>query len=644
MRNWDVRKNAPAHFLSVAIRGGVVVFSAWILGAPLPTQAQSFEESLIAAYQANPKLKAQQARTRVADELVPQALSNWRPSLALTGDIGRKQYSDNQSATSPDGKLLNPHNVGLTVSQPVFRGFQTVAGTEAAEERVRAERARLRDVEQTVLLEAATAYLRVARDQQLVQLQISHVQVLEKELESAQDGFRIGTRTRTDVSQAEARLARSHADRTKAEANLAASVAAYQNVVGLQPGPLKIPTDVPRLPPNRATAEKSAADHNPLVAAAYHDRGAARETVRVAHGELLPTISLNASSTKSFEALNFDQKTTDNTVKAVINIPLYQGGVSQARVRQAKQSEAEQALRVDVARRDAVEAATRSWDAVLSARERLRAQETEINAATLALEGVRRELAIGGRTLIDALNAEQELLDARTEDARTRVDYMIAAFQLLQATGQLSTENLGLNVERYRPEDHYKEVRNSFFSLSASGEAQPKSEPVPSPPPAPKSEPVSKNDKSEASPVEPPPQTAPTTPVEGNTELEFPLEPADFSLKDAPIAAPRATAEPPAPIKPARSTGGAAATARATRVQLAALRTEAQAREAWTALLKSHADLFEGLTPEISRLDLGGNKGIYYRLQVAPPSTKTPRDFCQALKARHQACFVVSPG
>ena len=637
MNRRDINHDAFVHFFSAAGRGGAIVLAAWILAVPIAAGAQSFEETLIAAYHANPKLKAQQARTRVADELVPQALSTWRPTLSLTGDIGRKQLRNNQDTSVPD-KALNPHTVGLLVSQPIFNGFQTIASTEAAEARVRAERARLLDTEQTVLLEAASAYLRVARDQQIVTLQISHIQILEKELESAQDGFRIGTRTRTDVSQAEARLARSHAERTKAEANLAASIAAYQNVVGMRPGLLTIPAEAPRLPPDRGSAEKLAGDHNPLVAAAFHDRGAARENIRVAQSELLPSVSLNASSTRNFEALNFDQRTIDNTVKAVVSIPLYQGGVSQARVRQAKQSEAEQAQRMDVARRDAIEAATRSWDAVQAARERLRAQETEIKAATLALEGVRRELLIGGRTLIDALNAEQELLDARTEDTRTRVDYIIAAFQLLQATGQLNTENLGLKVDRYQPETHYKEVRNALFSTSASGEASKSDEPAPPPAPV-----VPKTEKSEAPPVEPPPAAAPLTSVEGNTEAEFPLETDDSDLKVAAKTAPRPTAAParPAPATPKAAVAGAAG---ATRVQLAALMTEAQAREAWAALQKSHADLFQGLSPEITRLDLGAGKGVFYRLQVTPPPNTKPRDFCQALKARHQACFLVGPG
>lgn len=644
-------RNSTALSFPAAALGGLVVGVALSLVVVGPVaHAQSFEDALAAAYQANPKLKAQQARARATDELVPQALSTWRPSLNLTGDMGTKLIRDNQDSVSSNGERLSPNNIGLTLTQPIFSGFRTVASTESAEERVRAERARLHDVEQTVLLDAASAYLKVARDQQIVKLNINHVRVLEKQLESAQDGFRIGNNTRTDVSQAEARLARAHADRTKAEADLAASVAAYQNVVGAMPGQLVLPNDAPRLPPDRATAENLAAAHNPLVVAAHHDRGSARENVRVAGSELLPSVSLNASSSRAYEPSAQNQRTTETQIRAVVEIPIYTGGVSQARVRQAKQNQAEQTLRMDVARRNAIESASKSWEAVLSARERLRAQETQIKAASLALEGVRREITIGARTLIDALNAEQELLDARTEVVRTRVDHIIAAFQLLQATGQLGADDLGLKVERYRPEDHYNEVRNAWFSTSASGEDDAKSEPA-----ALAKAPTPTADKAEVPLAEPPPpQAAPMTPVAAAKTADIPPAAtwkSEVSTKNgaAPAAkkdvtAAPASAKPPTPAKTAKPPGAATSAASAPRVQLAAERTDAQARETWNTLLKSHADLLDGLSPEILPLDLGGGKGTYHRLRVAPPATVTPRDFCKAMKARKLACFVVDPG
>jgi len=211
---------------------GAAALAGALAFAPAPVQAQTLAEALIAAYSNNPTLAARRARLRATDEQVPQALSNWRPSVAITGDAG---YERNRSTlrTTDRTQNRNPATVGLSITQPLYRGGRTLAATEGAENAVRAERARLIDTEQDILLAAATAYLNVFRDEAVLALNINNEKVLKRQLEATKDRFEVGEITRTDVHQAEARLAGATADRIRAEANLENSRATYENVVGL---------------------------------------------------------------------------------------------------------------------------------------------------------------------------------------------------------------------------------------------------------------------------------------------------------------------------------------------------------------------------------------------------------------------------
>ena len=215
--------------------------------------SQTFDEALAAAYQNNPTLNAQRARLRATNEQVPQALSGYRPTLRAFSEVGRTyQNSKNQTSFANEDNALLARSYGATLEQPLFRGGQTAAATRGAENTVRAERSRLESIEQTVLLDATTAYSDVYRDQAVLELTIRNEQRLARQLEATRDRFQVGEVTRTDVSQAEARLARATSERIGAEGDLAASRAVFRNVIGIAPALLPRPP----LPPS-ASGESS---------------------------------------------------------------------------------------------------------------------------------------------------------------------------------------------------------------------------------------------------------------------------------------------------------------------------------------------------------------------------------------------------
>ncbi len=447
--------NAMARRLAIwFVLGLIVVATAG--GA----SAQTLEEALVKAYLNNPTLLSQRARLRAIDEQVPQALSNWRPDVSVTGSLGRQNVKTKANAKTPSvsWQFRSPASIGLDISENLYRGGRTNADTRRARNTVQAERAELLRIEQSVLLDGTTAFMSVVRDQAVLDLNINNEQVLTRQLEAAQDRFRVGEITRTDVSQAEARLARAKADRIGAEGDLQSSRATYRRVIGDLPGKLVQPSPLQGLPDALDQAIERASKNNPSVISASFEERAARDNADLVAGELKPTVTLDGSYALTDEASAKGSKSESVSITARLTVPLYQRGTVYSRVRAAKQSVGQARANLDAARRSAVEAGTRAWQDLATARAQIASFEAQVKAAEVALEGVQREAQVGSRTVLDVLDAEQELLDARVNLVRATRDETVAAFDLISAIGELSADGLRLPVQRYDFSAHYRAV------------------------------------------------------------------------------------------------------------------------------------------------------------------------------------------
>lgn len=433
--------------------------------------AQTLEAALAAAYETNSQLDAQRARVRATDEQVPQALSGYRPTLQTFSQIGPLyQYSNNKSLVGKENNALFSRTFGASIEQPLFRGGQTVAAVRSAENTVRAERARLEITEQQVLLNAATAYSDVYRDQTVLEVNIRNEQRLAHQLEATRDRFQVGEVTRTDVSQSEARLARATADRITAEGNLAVSRATFRNVVGMAPGILQRPF-VPRdLPASLGDANRIANDENPNVTSAAFLERSTLDSADQVRGELWPTVSLIGRLQRQ-EDLSRKNSQLDS-VEGLVNltVPLYQAGSVYSRLRERKQLASEQRKLLEQAQHDAVESATRAWNDLETAQAAIGSFAKQVEANQLALEGVQKEAEVGARTVLEVLDAEQELLDAQVSLAQSQRNQVVAAYQLKSALGVLTARRLGLPVQYYDPGQHYREVRDEWLGGSSTGD------------------------------------------------------------------------------------------------------------------------------------------------------------------------------
>lgn len=442
-------------------------FLARILGSLLalgafavPAWAESLEDALTAAYATNPDLQGARAKLRAVDEGVPQARAGWLPTITVTGSWG---YNDRRQDTAFSGltgkrQKLHPMTGAVDVVQPLFTSGRTYYSIRQAKADVRAGRADLRAAEATVLLSAVTAYMNVIRDQSIVDLNTSNVAVLKKQLEATRDRFQVGELTRTDVAQAEARLAAAVSSLTQAQANLTASRSSYQTSMGHAPGSLAKPDKVPVLPADELDALEIGLRENPNLVGARERETASRFAVAVAKGALGPTIELQGELAHNEQSsIRRDQADTQSLI-AQIRIPIYQGGAEWSKIREAKQLNSQSLAAIASTERSVVESVANSWEALRAARAQTESDREQVRANTVAFDGVSQEAKVGSRTTLDVLNAEQELLNAQVSLVGAERNLFVATYQLLSSVGRLSAEQIALPVAPYDPTAYYRKV------------------------------------------------------------------------------------------------------------------------------------------------------------------------------------------
>ena len=444
-------------------RTALLLIALVLAGLPGAAPAQTLTDALVAAYNNNPTLQAARAQLRATDESVPEALSNYRPTVEGTGEVGRS-WNTQKSAFFSSNQIRNPQSGGVTITEPLYRGGRTEASVDRAENLVKSGRAQLSATEQSVMLAAATAYADVFRDQAVLDLNVKNEQVLRRRLEDTEEQFKVGIVTKTDVSQAEARLAQAVADRIQAENNLNSSRAVYRNVTGTSPGILEAPQPVDGLPGTEDEA-LAAIDQNPNVIAAGFNELVARNDVRINTGELLPTVDLLGEYSKGGDTLSRGSEAESTSITAQLSVPIYPGSATYARVRAAKQVVYQRRKETEAAERNATQEATQAYEALTAAQAQVKSFEKQIQANEIALEGVRQEESVGTRTVLDILNAEQELLDSRVNKVGAEHDALVAALQLKTAIGQLTAQALDLPVPYYDVKAYYEEVRDKLWGL-----------------------------------------------------------------------------------------------------------------------------------------------------------------------------------
>ncbi|MFN4222518.1 MULTISPECIES: TolC family outer membrane protein [Novosphingobium] len=459
--------------LLLAASAATVAASPLVIGA---ARADDLRDALVSAYNSNPTLQAARANQRATDEGVPIARARALPSLN-----GQANYT----------KILKPNtasflvadwsaNVDVSLGLPIYSGGSVKNALRAAKTRVEAGQEDLRATESGVFSDVVAAYMDVIRDSAIVELNRNNVGVLEVNLKATSDRFEIGDVTRTDVAQSNSRLALAKGELRNAEVNLVASRERFIQIVGKAPTNLAPPPPLPGLPDTPDAAVDFALENNPDLIAARERSKAAGFDVKVAEAAAKPTVSLSSSTSYqafqgSFQGSGQVLRQGITTAQAGVNVrvPLFQGGGPAAQTRQAQARESaslEQEIGVERQVIAAVRSAFASWKA---ANEIIAMNQTAVDAAALSLEGVRAENTVGNRTILNILDAEQELLRAQVQLVAARRNAYVAGFNLLAAMGKADADDLGLDGGTlYDPQENYERVRHRIWDWDS--DPQPK--------------------------------------------------------------------------------------------------------------------------------------------------------------------------
>ncbi|WP_310353160.1 MULTISPECIES: TolC family outer membrane protein [Methylobacterium] len=458
----DVRERKPA--TRPALRLASLTVAA-TLAATSPGGAETLESALARAYGGNPVLNAGRAGVRIRDEDVAAAQSGYRPTVSIDADIGVSKFQGRFSGANIDQTTL-PGGAGLTVNQTLFNGFQTDNRTRGAESRVMQERETLRFTELTTLFNAVQAYMNVLSDTASLELRRNNVEVLEEQLRQTRDRFNVGEVTRTDVAQAEARLAGARSDVSAAEAQLRASIGIYRQVIGVEPRQLAPGRPLDRfVPGNLNAAIDIGLKEHPSILSTLHAVDVAEAQVRVAEGQLYPTVGLSGQVNQRYDQQLANSNGVTAAIVGRVTIPIFQGGAEYAAIRQAKETVGQVRIQVEQTRDQIRSAIVTAWGNLEAAKARVIASQAQVQANEVALNGVREEARVGQRTTLDVLNAQQELLNARVQLILAQRDRVIFSYGVVQAMGRLTARFVSLPVAAYSAKTHFDQVKDLWYGV-----------------------------------------------------------------------------------------------------------------------------------------------------------------------------------
>ena len=435
-----------------------------------PSQAgESLDQALASAYSTNPRIMSGRARLRSVDESLARAQSGYRPTI--NGEIDYTLRNNETVPSSPgDGTTLS-RTYSLSASQPIYSGGQTRHAVSEADANIRAEREVLRDTEQTVLLDAITAYVDVVRDRATLVVQQKNVTVLTQELKQVKARFDVGEVTKTDVEQARASLAGAQSTFEGAKANLHASEGRFVLTIGHPPVGLREPVAPLRsLPGNLDEVIANAIAARPSVVQAAYLEKASQHTIRKLTGQLLPQLSLSALLSATEDPTPLTEETRTASLTGKVSLPIYEAGDVRAQIRQQKENRQALLENVEQAREQAQSDATSAWAQLQASRAQLLANQTQVDAAKTALEGVRAELQVGQRTEIDVLNSQQTLNNAQVTLIGTKRDIIVNSYRVLQTMGRLTVDTLNVPVRQYDTTAHYNETNGKWWQITITRE------------------------------------------------------------------------------------------------------------------------------------------------------------------------------
>ena len=429
-------------------------------------KAQSLNVSLANAYSNHPLLFSERIGERVLSEDVAEALSGWKPQVYVDGSLGKTLVNTKTSTSSKTNSNL-PVSVGIVVSKKIYDGGKTSQNIKIADTKLVANNSRLSSIENQVLLSAAKAYFKLLEEQDLLDVALKNKDVIKRQLEATKDRFDVGDLTITDVSQAEARLSDANANLVKAEADLNTAKAIFFSDIGLEPEDVFYPEEIPIIPQNLQELVNDVKKFNPKVINARKMKLVAEEELKLALKQMSLSLDIQASANQAWDPNTFFEEQRYFDVSANLKMPLYLGGKDKAIIRKSREQINKSNANIDDILRQEAEKAMIIWNNIESLNSQIIAFKSSIRANEIALDGVVQEENVGARTVIDVLDAENELFMARANLIKANISRYIATYELLEVIGSMTARDLNLPVSSFYDSNEYY---NKMKDLSGSNE------------------------------------------------------------------------------------------------------------------------------------------------------------------------------
>ena len=428
--------------------------------------SQTLYDTLAKAYETSPLLKSHRYKLEAINEELAKALSKNRPKINLYGSAGSDETTTVNTSGIESTKNNNPKSVTLEIQQNLYDFGRTKSLINIADNSIFAQRADLKDQEQKILLDASRIYLALLASVEINKLAKNNLLLLQKHYQATNDRFKLGEATSTDLSLAKAKYLRAKSDEIKSRGEIEKERSKYFSLIGAEP-PKKLyfPKIIKAIPGNLKDITKETLQGNPKIIASGFRKKLSFIKISSAASELLPTLDLNLSAQNAWAPNTFFDEYENYKMEFNLKLPLYSGGNNYSNVRQKKKEAMQSSKILDYNIKNALKEVEILWIELNSLEAQIVSIKSTIMANEMAVEGVKKENEVGSRTLLDVLDAEQDLFEEKVEEIKVKRDKFITIFNLMAYIGQLSPIELNLDVDIYDLDKNYIAVKNMWLGF-----------------------------------------------------------------------------------------------------------------------------------------------------------------------------------
>ena len=426
--------------------------------------SQDLSNSLQKLYVFNPKLKYERKNLMVKDELMPMALSEFRPEIRGYYQKGKIDTNSEGFNITSDG-IRTETNKGVVVSQSIFEGGSSLSKIKVAKNEILSQRSNLKNVEQEVFLEAIKLYADIATEKSNLKVKEKNVEVLKRQLELTKEQFEIGEVTLTDVSISEARFTLAESELMESLNIINSIKAKYLSIFGVSPinPEIIIPLEEKQFDEENLIAEGK--NNNPKIRSVEFTLASLKNEISSLKRKRLPSLKLEAEAKINQGYFRTDSEREVLSAFAKVDIPIYQSGMASSKIREAREKlfAQQELLKLETENLAAsIVSSKSSYDYSFS---RIIAYKKQIESNKIYLDGLKQEFQLGERTTLDVLDGEQELLESELDLIKAYKDYFISYYEVMFFIGKLNAKDLSLNVEIFDDEKNYNKVKKRWLDI-----------------------------------------------------------------------------------------------------------------------------------------------------------------------------------